>query len=184
MEKATKETEKIIEEMGKLLWRRRIFYLLLTLFLSLMVAFMNIEIEGANIFLAIPIVLLCVIPALSYIFTLSEFKNVTPVLQISVDFTMFLSVGWTVGAITFYHLIATNSLSLSYLIAFICGIIGGGIPYFFHWEYSPDDIIGDALNDQEIRERDKIAEIVIHANMWEYLAVGIIPLVIFMMRCQ
>jgi len=105
--------------------------------------------------------------------------------QGSMDFIMFLSAGWMVGTVTFYHLVSTNSLTLSYLIAVICGIIGGGIPYFIHWTCSPYYSVMEntPLNDEQFKQKDKIAQIVIYANMWEYLAVGIIPFVIAIIKC-
>jgi len=179
--------EKVIEEMGKLLWRRRIFYLSLTLFLGLMMAFTSQQTMIGNIFFIIPLFLLIALPITSYaLANLREELGIWSMWPRLVDLIMFLSIGWMVGFITFHHLIPTNSLSLSYLIAFICGIIGGGIPYFIHAICSVDDIIGDVplKNNEEKKERDKIAQIVIHANMWEYLAVGIIPLVIAVIKCQ
>jgi hypothetical protein len=37
---------------------------------------------------------------------------------------------------------------------------------------------------EEFKQRDEIARIVILANMWEYLAIGIIPLVVALIRVQ
>ncbi len=179
--------EKVIEEMGRFLWRRRAFYLSLTLFLSLMIAFTNTETLERSMYLGLSVVFLAFCSILSYISVFYVFKrefDTDSVWQRSVDFAVFISISWLVGTVTFYHLIPTNSLSLSYLIAFICGIIGGGIPYCIHWVYSPYHLMGyTPLIDEQFKQKDKIAQIVIHGNMWEYLAVGIIPFVIAIIKC-
>jgi len=155
-----------------------------------MMAFTNTEIVEKSLFLGISADLLLLFSIGSFLW--SSFRkqlrsseiNRLPVWQEWIDFIMFLAIGWMVGTITFHHLISTNSLTLSYLIAVVCGIIGAEIPYFIHRICSPDDIIVNVpLNDEEWEKRDEIGKIVINANMWEYLAVGILPLVILLIRC-
>jgi hypothetical protein len=178
--------DKVVEEIGKLLWQRRIFYLSLTLFLSLMVAFTNTEIIEKSFCLNLSILLLASSSIVSCILAVAKKGLSIDFIELqSVDFIMFLLIGWMVGTVTFYHIVPTNSLSLSYLIAVICGIVGGGIPYLLHWIYSVDCIMENIpLIAEEFKQRDEIARIVILANMWEYLAIGIIPLIVALIRVQ
>jgi len=159
---------------NKVMWLGRLFYIGLAGLIFLMIATAGplfLKSESANVSVLMAFGTVFVVTFLIQFFSAYDDGEEICIAH----FFIWLLFAWFMGEIVFWHLLPTNSMTLSMIISVICGIISGGGLWYLETKLLISAVFKNHTKAESI--------LIINAWFWDFIILAALPIVALVLFC-